>query len=649
MPLHADLLRPIPGEAPAGVDLAYDKLYDQIKEARQEDDESLPAGSWTRAPKKADRSLILRVAGEALATRSKDLRLAGWYFESLLRREGFPQFTPILEALRALQEQFWGGLYPLAEEDGDLGRRTGALEGVAAQLAAQLKLLSLTRSGIDYVQAQGARSLGYEADATTKERKELREDAANRGRVLLEELDKAIAETPKAFYAETEAALGSAATALQELEDFHVEHYLDEPPSFSRLKSAMEDVAKFVGGVMAEKRKLEPDPEATDVATEAPDNTNDPFARFDASPMTAEASELAESADSAHQPIEDLQASEPSMQRGAAEAFVALPGRMGSEPVSREEALSQVAEAVRFLSRKGASLETAYALAAAPGIALLFRAGPDFAWPAPAAGVRQGLRKLAREESWAALELGGLEALAATPETIWLDLHRYIWQAAAELGHRPLAAMVLGTVRGCLQQLPDLDKALLDDDTPSASMETQSWLRALHPHGTEDGDGTAGKASAAMLVSFVQTSMGGNGHGNSHGSSKADAFAQALALLKGGRLPEAIGLLSRDAEEQPSGRLRFERRLQTAELCLQAGHAAVAQPLLADLTAELERRTLEGWESASLLAKPLALMIRCLDLGTSSADNRAALFARLCRLDPVAAAALDRAPSGSAG
>ena len=268
--------------------------------------------------------------------------------------------------------------------------------------------------------------------------------------------------------------------------------------------------------------------------------------------------------------------------------------------------------------------------------------GHDHAWPAPTGGVRQSLRKLAREKSWAALEGSGLEALAGTPETIWLDLHRYIWQAAAELGHRALAAAVLATVRGFLQQLPDLDKALLDDDTPSASMETQNWLRALHPEHTEGSDGAAGKANAAILASFVQGSMAGNG------SSKPDSFAQALALLGQGRSPEAISLLSRDAEQQPSGRLRFERRLQTAELCLQAGHAAVAQPLLADLTAELERRTLEGWEASSLLGKPLALMIRCLDLGTTSADNRAALFARLCRLDPVAAATLDRPPSGGA-
>ena len=120
-------------------------------------------------------------------------------------------------------------------------------------------------------------------------------------------------------------------------------------------------------------------------------------------------------------------------------------------------------------------------------------------------------------------------------------------------------------------------------------------------------------------------------------------------MVKQGRAAEAISLLYSEAEQQPSGRLRFERRLQTAELCLQTGHAAVAHPLLVDLTAELERRTLEGWESASLLGKPLALMIRCLDQGVSASENRQTLFARLCRLDPVAAAGLNGDKPGKAG
>jgi len=46
MPLRDDLLEPIEGENPSGPNLQYDKIFDQIKEARQEDDDSIPAGGW---------------------------------------------------------------------------------------------------------------------------------------------------------------------------------------------------------------------------------------------------------------------------------------------------------------------------------------------------------------------------------------------------------------------------------------------------------------------------------------------------------------------------------------------------------------------------------------------------------------------------
>ena len=46
MPLREDILAPIPGENPSGVDLRYDTkllIFDKIKEARRQDDE-LDAG-----------------------------------------------------------------------------------------------------------------------------------------------------------------------------------------------------------------------------------------------------------------------------------------------------------------------------------------------------------------------------------------------------------------------------------------------------------------------------------------------------------------------------------------------------------------------------------------------------------------------------
>src|SRR6201994_45361 len=71
MPLRDDLLTPIPGDNPSGVNLQYDvKVFDVIKEARIEDDESIPTGNWGRSAKKADRNLVIKVAGDSLAKRS---------------------------------------------------------------------------------------------------------------------------------------------------------------------------------------------------------------------------------------------------------------------------------------------------------------------------------------------------------------------------------------------------------------------------------------------------------------------------------------------------------------------------------------------------------------------------------------------------
>ena len=94
MPLRGDLLNPIPGADPAGADLRYDPVYDKIKEARQQDDDA-PQGDWQRQRKVADFALVAKLAGDALAGRSKDLQLAAWLTEAQLHREGFTGFSRV--------------------------------------------------------------------------------------------------------------------------------------------------------------------------------------------------------------------------------------------------------------------------------------------------------------------------------------------------------------------------------------------------------------------------------------------------------------------------------------------------------------------------------------------------------------------------
>ena len=125
MPLQEDLLNPIAGDNPSGQDVRYDNnllLYDKIKEARRQDD-NLAQGAWEHERKVADYALVVKLAQEALATRTKDLQLAAWLTESALRTEGFAGLRVIFHAriiLSCLVKQRFIRLERL-----DFGRKRG--------------------------------------------------------------------------------------------------------------------------------------------------------------------------------------------------------------------------------------------------------------------------------------------------------------------------------------------------------------------------------------------------------------------------------------------------------------------------------------------------------------------------------------------
>ena len=116
MPLREDLLTPIPGDNPSGAYLYYAPIYDKIKEARRHEDDTGPSGVWARERKAADWNLVIKLAGEALATQSKDIQLAVWLAEAYFKKEGFLLLRDSFILLRQLVETFWDTIYPLVEE-----------------------------------------------------------------------------------------------------------------------------------------------------------------------------------------------------------------------------------------------------------------------------------------------------------------------------------------------------------------------------------------------------------------------------------------------------------------------------------------------------------------------------------------------------
>ena len=121
MPLREDLLAPIAGENPSGVDLYYDKVFDQIKEARREDDESLPEGDMGSGPEEEGGPSSGDQAGRRRAGQEEQGSSAGGLACGVAAAglKGFPVLSPGIELLRSMQETFWATFYPVIEE----GRR----------------------------------------------------------------------------------------------------------------------------------------------------------------------------------------------------------------------------------------------------------------------------------------------------------------------------------------------------------------------------------------------------------------------------------------------------------------------------------------------------------------------------------------------
>jgi type VI secretion system protein ImpA len=459
MPLREDLLAPIAGDNPAGEDLYYDKVFDQIKEARREEEDDLPAGDWGRSQvKKADYRGVIKLAGDALAKRSKDLRLAGWLIEAQLKTEGFSILTPGIDLLRSLQETFWDTLYPQIEDGGDLELRMLSVEIAGRLIAGAVRKVPITRSGFTLESYLESRMVGYEKDATSDAKQEARRDAIDHGKLTAEDFDTAFAASPKGLYVDAEAALAESLQAADRLDEYQQEAYGDNAPLLTNLKGALAEVHQAVTTLLNERRKTDPDPvKAEDQPPSQQDGT-----------VSVAVQQMDGGDSSSGQPGQPGQP---------------LPRRTASAgPLSGvADAYGLVVESAEFLFQRDPLSPVPYLICAGLRLGETRMQGPvpapGFAvGPSPA--VRQSLRALANRGAWQELMRATLPILASECARAWIDLHRYVWRAGQETGAEAISEAVVGTIRSLLVSRPELRHWTLEDDTGAANPETQQWLDA---------------------------------------------------------------------------------------------------------------------------------------------------------------------------
>lgn len=203
------LLKPISPENPTGSDLREDfspgsVLY-QIKDARNaartaerqasySDDLEDGAGEYSRP----DWKPVITLGQEVLAERSKDLEVAVYLAEALVREDGFAGLRDGLRLVRELIGRYWDGLFPTADDAEGMKDRVAGLGGLNAALSVPLRNIPVTQGRefgpFTLAQYQQAAELEKITDAAVKSQR------IERGAVSMEVFDRSVRETSAEFF-----------------------------------------------------------------------------------------------------------------------------------------------------------------------------------------------------------------------------------------------------------------------------------------------------------------------------------------------------------------------------------------------------------------------------------------------------------------
>jgi type VI secretion system protein ImpA len=268
------LLQPIPGENPSGENLRYSGLYDQISEARRAD-EDLAQGAWQTELKVADYREVLNLAVPALSTQSKDLQVAVWLAEALVKQNGFVGLRDSLSLLAGFHDKFWETLHPEIDE-GDMEGRANAISWFDTQLGLAIKKAPYTGAeGYGYQDWEDSRIFDVPDDvsglpeADQKRLTALREQAEKEKRVTADLWRKEYAATRRAPVEQVNFTIEECWTVLADLNRLIEEKYdRNQTPGLSTFRKSLDDVHTQVKKLLEEKRIEEPDPvEEEDIDT----------------------------------------------------------------------------------------------------------------------------------------------------------------------------------------------------------------------------------------------------------------------------------------------------------------------------------------------------------------------------------------------
>lgn len=266
------LLVPLASPSPTGEWLRYDPVYDEIKQARQEENPNLSQGIWERELKKADWPLVQKLCEDLLKTRTKDLQVAVWLGEAWFSLEGLEGATRSILLLQGLCETFWEGLYPTSE-DQDYEHRLRILESWEESFARRIMLLPLPENsgnmpvGHCLGDWELARRLATQAKKNMEGKKAL-EKATKEQKTTLPVLQKSLKQTDRRLLRSHLQAMEDLGELLQTCKNRLADLFKDHAPTFQILAEPIEKLKRLLSSFLESKEGQAPAPSAAELAQE---------------------------------------------------------------------------------------------------------------------------------------------------------------------------------------------------------------------------------------------------------------------------------------------------------------------------------------------------------------------------------------------
>lgn len=244
------LLQPISDDNPVGDDIresaSATSPYFNIKDARAAARSSERNHMFDADTSEADQlwRTVLDLAPDILKNQAKDLEVASWYTEALIRRYGFQGLRDGFKLIHGLIEQYWDNLYPLPDEDG-IETRVAPLTGLNGEGAEGVLIVPIRNADITQGGEPGPFSFWNYQQVLDIEKvidEDEKRDKADKLGFTLADIEQAVEESSETFFVDLRDDVTETVEIYRSISQMLEQHCgINDSPPTSNIINILQD------------------------------------------------------------------------------------------------------------------------------------------------------------------------------------------------------------------------------------------------------------------------------------------------------------------------------------------------------------------------------------------------------------------------